>query len=78
MFLIFIIVNHYACCGSLGSEKHMVNAIFFISRKNVFTIYFLTESYKTLNIENLGICEKGHKMKSNTNKMKAFFVLDKK
>ncbi len=40
-------------------------------------ILFLIESYKTLNIENLGICEKGHKTKSNTNKMKAFFVLDK-
>ncbi len=62
----------------MGSEKHMVNAIFIISRKNVFTLKFLIESYKTWNIESLGICEKGHKIKSNTNKMKAFFVLAKK
>ncbi len=35
----------------------------------MFTFNFFIESYETLNIENLGICEKGHKMKSNTNKI---------
>ncbi len=41
MFLIFIIVNHHACCSALGSEKHMVNAIFIISHKKIVCLHLI-------------------------------------